>query len=226
MLSKIKILAKCNVLSFVPIAYFRQNNKKILTTKDTDIVIEGFWRCANHYAVFAFKNAEKNTNIAHHFHASAQIKIAIKKNIPSLVLIRNPFDCIASCLVFEPNTKPQYFIEYYKQFYISLMDLRHNFIISDFDETITNFGDVMKKINKKFIRNFRIFDNSKENINKVFKEIKDDNLMSMTKDIRREIALPSEEKKHKKLKMIKMLNDSYFEEMKELIEIYEKFKSK
>ena len=146
MLSKIKILAKCNVLSFVPIAFFRQNNKKVLTTKDTDIVIEGFWRCANHYAVFAFKNAEKNINIAHHFHASAQIKIAIKKNIPSLVLIRNPFDCIASCLVFEPNTKPQYFIEYYKQFYISLMDLRNYFVISDFDETITNFGAVMKKI--------------------------------------------------------------------------------
>ena len=153
MLSKIKILAKCNVLSFVPIAFFRQNNKKILTTKDTDIVIEGFWRCANHYAVFAFKNAEKNINIAHHFHASAQIKIAIKKNIPSLVLIRNPFDCIASCLVFEPNTKPQYFIEYYKQFYTSLMDLRHNFVISDFDETITNFDVVMKKINKKFNTN-------------------------------------------------------------------------
>ena len=173
-----------------------------------------------------FKNAEKNINIAHHFHASAQIKISIKKNIPSLVLIRNPFDCIASCLVFEPNTKPQYFIEYYKQFYISLMDLRNYFVISDFDETITNFGAVMKKINEKFNMNFRIFDNSKENINKVFKEIKDENLMSMTKDLRREIALPSEEKKHKKLKMIKMLNDSYFEEMKELIEIYEKFKSK
>ena len=52
----------------------------------------------------------------------------------------------------------------------------------------------MKKINEKFNMNFRIFDNSKENINKVFKEIKDENLMSMTKDLRREIALPSEEK--------------------------------
>ena len=44
------------------------------------------------------------------------------------------------------------------------MDLRHNFVISDFDETITNFDAVMKKINKKFNMNFRIFDNSKKTL--------------------------------------------------------------
>ena len=37
------------------------------------------------------------------------------------------------------------------------------------------------------------------------------------------IALPSDEKRHKKLKMIKILNDSYFEESR-INEIYEKFK--
>ena len=59
MFSRIKILAKSFVVTFAPIAFFRQNNKKILVTNNTDIVIEGFWRCGNHFAVFAFQNAQK-----------------------------------------------------------------------------------------------------------------------------------------------------------------------
>tara|TARA_B100000963_G_scaffold336798_1_gene332182 strand:+ start:11507 stop:12187 length:681 start_codon:yes stop_codon:yes gene_type:complete len=226
MFSKIKILAKCHILTFIPVAYFKQNEKKILASSNSEIVIEGFWRCANHFAVFAFMNSKKNIKIAHHFHAPAQIKIAIKKNIPSLILIRDPLNSIASSLVFEPNTDPMYFIEYYKKFYLSLMKLRHKSVVSDFHETINNFDLVIKKINEKYNKNFAVFNNTEENIKEVFKAIEEENLKSMTRDVSSEIAIPSDEKEDKKKEFIKLLNDNYSKEMKKLIEIYEKFTEK
>ena len=227
MFSRIKILAKSFVVTFAPIAFFRQNNKKILVTNNTDIVIEGFWRCGNHFAVFAFQNAQKRKmKIAHHFHSSAQIKMAVRKKIPALILIRNPYDCIASSLVFEPKTNPNYFIEYYKIFYSSLLGIRSQCIVSDFKDTTQNFDIVIDNINKKFNANFSIFENSQQNINSVFNEIKTENMKSMKRNVNDEIAIPSIKKNVEKDKFLKLLNSNYKIQMDQLSNLYEEFISK
>jgi hypothetical protein len=225
--STIKLLSKSNTLIFAPTAYFRQTNKKVRVSNNTDIAIEGFWRCANHFAAFAFQEAQdKRMNIAKHFHASAQIKMAIRKKIPSIIVVRNPYDSIASALVYEPETNPYYFIKYYKIFYESLMKIRHKSVVSDFKETTKNFDMVIDKVNKKFNTNFNLFNNTPQNINLVLNQIKEENKITMTKNLNDKIAIPSSEKNIKKNEILDMLNTEYKKQMEELNNLYEQFISK
>lgn len=220
----IKIYLKSIPFFFKYIAFFRQTNKKILVNKKTDIVIEGFWRCGNHFAVHAFLFSQKKQMvIAHHFHASAQIKMAVKLNIPTIILIRNPYDCIASSLIFSPDKNPLFFIKYYKVFYSSLEKIKHKCIVSDFKNTTENFDKIIELVNRKYKSDFEVFDNQSKNINIVLKNIKNENIKSMTRNLNDEIAIPSDHKKKLKSDNIALLKSNYKKEMKELYNIYDQF---
>src|ERR1043166_5658936 len=76
--------------------------------KDTDIVIDGFPRCANTYATYAFDLAQKaRLNIANHIHKKSQFLVARKYGIPAILLIRDPLDCITSTLIRQPKYDPK-----------------------------------------------------------------------------------------------------------------------
>ena len=220
----IKIYLKSIPFFFKYIAFFRQTNKKILVNKKTDIVIEGFWRCGNHFAVHAFLFSQKKQMvIAHHFHASAQIKMAVKLNIPTIILIRNPYDCISSSLIFSPDKNPLFFIKYYKVFYSSLEKIKQKCIVSDFKSTTENFDKIIELVNRKYKSDFEVFDNQSKNINIVLKNIRNENIKSMTRNLNDEIAIPSDHKKKLKSDNITLLKRNYKKEMKELYSIYDKF---
>lgn len=220
----IKIYLKSNPFFFKHIAFFRQTNKKILVNKKTDIVIEGFWRSGNHFAVHAFLFSQKKQMVvAHHFHASAQIKMAVKLNIPAIILIRNPYDCIASSLVFDPNKNPLFFIKYYKVFYSSLETIKHKCIVSDFKNTTENFDKIIELVNRKYNSDFDVFDNQSKNINIVLEDIKNNNIKSMNRNLNDEIAVPSDHKNKLKSDKISLLKKRYKNEMDELNTIYEQF---
>ena len=220
----IKIYLKSNPFFFKHIAFFRQTNKKILVNKKTDIVIDGFWRSGNHFAVHAFLFSQKKQMVvAHHFHASAQIKMAVKLNIPAIILIRNPYDCIASSLVFDPNKNPLFFIKYYKVFYSSLETIKHKCIVSDFKNTTENFDKIIELVNRKYNSDFDVFDNQSKNINIVLEDIKNNNIKSMNRNLNDEIAVPSDHKNKLKSDKISLLKKRYKNEMDELNTIYEQF---
>ncbi|MEM7312185.1 MAG: hypothetical protein AAF497_03440, partial [Planctomycetota bacterium] len=86
---------------FLPVARFRETDKKTMIRRNTDIVIEGFWRCGNHFATSAFISAQPQpVRVAHHFHAPAQLVAAAKWGVPGILLIRNPIDVVASSNVY------------------------------------------------------------------------------------------------------------------------------
>ncbi len=67
----------------------------------TDITIEGFPRCANSFAVQAFRSANdvnRPLRIATHLHSTANVVQSIRLKIPTVVLIRNPGDALVSWL--------------------------------------------------------------------------------------------------------------------------------
>lgn len=62
-----------------------------------DIVIEGVPRCANSFAVTAFRFAQPGSvKIAHHLHTPAQVLRGVELDLPCLVLVRNPRETIIS----------------------------------------------------------------------------------------------------------------------------------
>ncbi|MFT4697410.1 MAG: hypothetical protein ACI9SJ_000533 [Flavobacteriaceae bacterium] len=156
--------------------------RKIIT-KNTDIVIEGYPRSANSFSVKAFKfdNAE-GYKIATHLHAYPQVIVGVKHNIPTLLLIRNPFDCVVSYMAllaqavgFEKINKGyniEWLLKDYVLFYKKLLPYKDKVVVGVFSDVLTDYGNVINEVNNKFNTKFELFEHSQENVNKVFSSSK------------------------------------------------------
>lgn len=123
-----------------------------MVSDETDICVEGFQRSGNGYFLLCFKVANKGLKIAHHLHSNAQVKIAINKNIPTVVLIRQPADAIASLLTMDESLSVGLSIQGYIDFYQPLLKLkRNNKLVSIlFDDLINNYNEQLEKVNGQF----------------------------------------------------------------------------
>ena len=152
--------------------------RKIIT-KHSDIVIEGYPRSANSFSVKAFKfdNGE-GYKIATHLHAYPQVIVGVKYNVPTLLLIRNPFDCVVSYMALLAQTigiekiKKGYNIKWllhdYVLFYKKLLPYKDKIVVGVFSDVLTDYGKVIEVVNKKFQTNFELFEHTQENVDKVF----------------------------------------------------------
>lgn len=86
-------------LSVMRLRYRRSPNYDRIISPQNDLVIEGFPRCANSFAVRAFRSCNDPANtlrIATHMHSPAQAIMGVHWKIPTLVLIRNPDQAVPS----------------------------------------------------------------------------------------------------------------------------------
>jgi hypothetical protein len=147
------------------------NSKGLLVRNGTEIIIEGFPRSANTFAVVAFEFAqEKDFHIAHHLHVEAQILRGVKLKLPVIVLIRHPVDAINSLMIMHPYSVQQY-AKRYVEFYTAVSLVRKCIVLAEFREVTDNFGKVINRVNARFSARFKPFKNSKENMEHVFKRI-------------------------------------------------------
>lgn len=72
------------------------NAHERLCSKDTDLCLEGYPSSANSFTRCLLLHLDPRLNIASHCHSIANIKIALKYGIPTVILIRNPKDVISS----------------------------------------------------------------------------------------------------------------------------------
>ncbi len=156
--------------------------RKIIT-EQSDIVIEGYPRSANSFSVKAFKfdNGE-DYKIATHLHAYPQVVVGVKHDIPTLLLIRNPFDCVVSYMALLAESlgveqiKKGYDIKWllhdYVLFYKKLLPYKDRVVVGVFSEVLSDYGKVMNEVNEKFNTNFELFNHTPENVKKVFSSAK------------------------------------------------------
>jgi hypothetical protein len=154
----------------IPIANARGHGEVI--SDDTEIVIEGFPRSANSFAVAAFRMAqEREINIAHHTHAPAQILIAARRNIPALVLIRDPADACVGLAAMNPKVSLIAALRGYVRFYEPLIPLRSSVVVATFQEATTDLGEVISRINVRYGTHFVPFDHTPANVEACFAEM-------------------------------------------------------
>jgi hypothetical protein len=147
-------------------ALIRQSGE--FPTEETDIVIEGFPRTGNTFAVIAFEMAQpEQVSIAHHVHAPASVIHAVRESIPALVLIRAPGDTIPSFVLRYPHLTIGQALRSYVRFYEPLLPLRDRFVLGPFDEVISDFGAVIRRVNRVFGTEFAEFEHSEGNVHKV-----------------------------------------------------------
>lgn len=135
---------------------------------ETQLVIEGFPRSANTFAVMAFRQAQREkTRIAHNLHVPAQVIQASRRRIPALVLIRDPRDAVLSFAVRDPISVDQA-LKHYISFYETIADYRDDFVLGTFEEVTSNYGVVIERINERFGTTFLPFRHDEKKVERVF----------------------------------------------------------
>jgi hypothetical protein len=138
----------------------------------TEIVIEGFPRSANSFAVAAFARAQgRKPTIAHHVHAPAQVIAAARAGIPAIVLVRNPEDAVLEYVIKKPTISIGQALRGYARFYQPLLRYRSGFVVGVFDEVTKDFGSVIRRVNERFGTVFREFEHTEENARATLEEI-------------------------------------------------------
>lgn len=140
-----------------------------LISDQTEIVIEGFPRSGNTFAVAAFMLSQNRpVNIAHHSHKIAQVAIAVKAEIPALVIIRHPADAVVSLVLRYPFLSLSQSLNSYIRYYNGIYPYRDGYILSRFENIINDFGTEIIKLNRKFGTAFLPFSVNDENITNTF----------------------------------------------------------
>jgi hypothetical protein len=127
----------------------------------TDLCIEGYPRSSNSFSVRMFKQSN-DVLIAHHLHCTGNIARAIRADIPTLVLIRDPEQAIASYLSSKSQVVPptpyqcRYALSYYLWFYQWTLRHNHKICYADFSVTTSDFNQVIHALNRQFGTEFNL----------------------------------------------------------------------
>lgn len=141
-------------------------------TARTEIVIEGFPRTGNTFAVIAFQAAQPRVvSIAHHVHAPAPVIEAARRGIPALVLIREPEEAILSLVLRLPYMTPRQALRSYLRFYRPLQRVRDSFVLGRFQDVVDDLGSAIRQVNRRFGTDFVSFESTKANLERVMAEL-------------------------------------------------------
>jgi hypothetical protein len=179
-------------LLFYSLLRLRRKRRELAVSRDTQLVIAGYPRSGNTFAVVAFRHAQQESvSIANHLHAPAQVIRAARWEIPTLVLIRNPVDAVVSRVIRNPQISTTWALKSYISFYETIASYRHAYVIGLFDEVVEDYGAVIGRVNAKFNTRFSPFDHTEDNVSEVFARIESLNRAKGEGLVEEQIARPS-----------------------------------
>ena len=154
--------------------YYRRHPRfgRLVVRPDSEIVIEGYPRCANSFSVLAFERAQQRPmHIGHHLHAPAQIALGVKYGIPVLALIREPIGAAASLITRHPEITAEQALRQYVSFYECVRRYGDRVVLADFRKITSDYAQVIEAVNRRFNTAFRPYVNSAAEDEAVFKAI-------------------------------------------------------
>src|SRR5204862_776059 len=110
---------------YYPVMRHRRRYKDLLISDDTELVIEGYPRSGNTFAVAALQFAQTRVlRIARHTHSPAQVMEAVRRRLPTLVLVRAPRDAAVSLVIREPAVTLERALKRYERYHRRLHGYR------------------------------------------------------------------------------------------------------
>jgi hypothetical protein len=186
---------------FVP-ALQEPEDPRCWVSRTTEIVIEGYPRSGNTFAVVAFRLAQgREIEIAHHLHAAAQIKRAARLDVPAIVLIRKPSEAILSLVVRDPHASLRWALRSYIRFYSAVFPYLEKTVVAPFETVTSDLASVIRMVNIRYGTAFKEFVPTEEALNSVRQTVERmAQLDSMRTgwDYRLGVALPSEQRRRAK----------------------------
>ncbi len=139
--------------------------------RETELVIEGFGRSASTFAVMAFEAAqERRVRLAHHTHASAQVIVAAKRGIPTLVIVRRPMDAALAHMV-RRRIPARPALKAWVRYHSHVLPYRDRVVAVPLESVSTDFGAVTRGLNRRFGTAFGEFEHTEENQARIFQAI-------------------------------------------------------
>lgn len=121
---------------------------------DTQLVIEGFPRSGNTFAVFAVRLGEqragRQVSISSHVHTPSAIKAAARARFPTLVVVRPPLDTLVSLLIAAPHVRPTEAVDEWIHHHREVWPYRDRFEVATFDDVVHRTDVVVGRINTRF----------------------------------------------------------------------------
>ena len=193
---------------FLPTVRFRPDlrepeDPRPWVSRTTEIVIEGYPRSGNTFAVVAFRLAQgREIKMAHHLHAAAQIKRAARLDVPAIVLIREPSEAILSLVVRDPQASMRWALRSYIRFYSAVVPyLEKKTVVAPFATVTSDLASIIRMVNTRYGTAFKEFVPTEDGLNSVRQTVEwmgqRDSMMTGW-DYRRGVALPSEQRRRAK----------------------------
>jgi hypothetical protein len=175
---------------------------------DTELVVEGFPRSANSFAIAAIRRAQdRPLAIAHHQHVPAQIVAGARSGLPTLVLIREPDAAVVSYVIRQPFLTMGQALRHYVRFYKRVLPFKDVVAVATFQEVTSDFGAVMHRLNQKFRSSFIEFNHTEENVQRCFEDIErhERKILKPHYDFEAMTARPSSQRADRKRELVKRL---------------------
>lgn len=174
---------------------FNPITRDLTVSNRTEVVIEGYPRSGNTFAAHAFRMAqERDVVIATRSHAAAPVFEGIRRNLPCLVLIREPRDAAISAYVLSDGLLcPEFLLRHYRRYYKTLEPRLSRVLVATFSQVRSDFGTVTQRLNHKYNVRFRPFVHSETNVRAVFQSIDEfQQKRTKTADNHRTVSRPDE----------------------------------
>jgi len=141
-------------------------------TESTDLVIEGFPRSGNTFTTFAIEDASGHElTIASHVHQPCQIKLALARGLPTVLVVRDPVSALASYLVYDRRFSASTVIGEYCSYHRELVPYAERLLICEFDEVTSHISSVIGRINHRYSLQIPPFDEEPSNVKRVLAQI-------------------------------------------------------
>jgi hypothetical protein len=148
-----------------------------LVTDATTLCVEGFPRSANSFAVGAVQHAQPEPlSIAHHNHVPAPLLNATRRDLPAVVLIRDPVDTVISnrglqlqIAARKGNESPRH-VSYKRQlrtwiaWYERVWPVRDRVVVAPFAVVTGDMGRIIDAVNARFGTPFARFEHTDTNV--------------------------------------------------------------
>jgi len=154
------------------LSHVRPLYRLLAVHRDTQIVIEGYPRCANSFAVIAFEMSQPEpVRIAHHLHSVAQLRSGVRLGIPTLSLIREPREAVLSLAIRRELASLRWPVDEYIDFYQGVAELGNAVMVADFREVTSDFGAVIRRLNQRYGVDFAEFQHTEANVTACYEQI-------------------------------------------------------
>lgn len=157
---------------FMPLIRRRVAHDGHVVDDSSEIMIEGFPRSGNTFAVAAFELAQgRPVAIARHLHAPAHVIEGVRRRLPVLIVVRDPVAAVGSLVIRHPGVTIADGLREYIAFHRHLVPWKDGIFFASFPRVTSDFGSLIPDLNCRFGTDFAPFEHSDANLAAVYQRL-------------------------------------------------------